>query len=86
MYMFERFELNAQMIGHVLEQYFSEIRLTGLRAEAGEFGYPDTDGIIPAFARVGKGFQVLLGRVVMVRSALRFQAPILYTTWPGQAI
>jgi hypothetical protein len=59
---FECLELHTKMIGNVFEQELGKIGLTGFGAQAGEFGYPNSDGIISSGSRVREAFQDFAGR------------------------
>lgn len=55
----QRLQLDAGLLGHVVEMQRGEIRLSGLRADAGELGNSHVDGIVAPRLRVGEGFQRL---------------------------
>jgi chromosome segregation protein len=54
---FEAFQFDALFIGDVIQDQCGEIRLSGLRAQAGELGNLHVDVVITARIRVREGFQ-----------------------------
>ena len=58
---FQRFELNAKLIGDVLDGEVREVGLTGERAVTGELRNLDVDQIIPSWMSVGESVQRGLG-------------------------
>src|SRR5580704_1226671 len=59
----ERFELDAQLVGHVFEIERREIRLPGARAQAGEFRNLHANRVVGASVRIGKSLELVCGRV-----------------------
>lgn len=57
----KRFELEAALVGHVLNVQGSKVRLSGLRTETREFGNPDANRIIPLRRRIVEDFELLRG-------------------------
>ena len=53
----QRLQLDAGAVGHVFEVQGREVRLPGLRAQAGELGKTHADGIIPIRLRIGECLQ-----------------------------
>ena len=59
---FERFQLDARLIGHVRERDGAEVGLPGFGANAGELGADDLDGVVASGSWVGKSFELSGGR------------------------
>ena len=57
----ETLELDAVFFGHIVENQGGEVRLAGFRAQASELGNLHMDMKIPAWCRIGKGFQSFCG-------------------------
>jgi len=57
----EGLELDAQPVRDVLEGEDREVGLASLRAQAGELGNPDADGVVPLGLGVGEGLQFVAG-------------------------
>src|SRR5262245_43977586 len=54
---FQRFELDVEFVGHIVDLDGSEIRLAGSRADAGEFRTFHGDLVVAFRTRIGKSFQ-----------------------------
>jgi hypothetical protein len=57
----EAFQLDAELVGDVIQRQHGEIRLPGLGTEAGEFRDFHVDLVIPVRRGVGEGFERLGG-------------------------
>lgn len=54
----ERFQFHTQFARHVFDVERSEIRLPGLRTEAGKLGNGEANSVIPVGLGIGKSLQV----------------------------
>lgn len=61
---FETLEFNAEFVGAVFDDDLAEVRLAGLRAQAGKFRAPDGDGVVPPRAGVIKKLELVFIRHV----------------------